>query len=121
MLKLLVFLSIFCFFGQASAYERADAFIVRAYNKSYKILSPPGFKAKTNLIVENKTTVKLLGKVKLGNGKTLGHMSIKPGSYQTTIINMKKNERVYFVPLSPPFQKFELKFGSRPYEIPPKR
>ncbi|WP_127717426.1 hypothetical protein [Halobacteriovorax sp. HLS] len=103
------------------ALERSDAFIVRAYNDKFKVLSPSKKTSKVSVIVENKTLVKLIGEIVDGNGRVLSMVTIKPGKYKSLELDFSKNSLYYFVPLSPSFQKVILDFGKEAYEIPSKK
>lgn len=117
---LIIFLSVLVF-GKANAIERSDAFIIRVFDKKVKVLSPRVFDPKLNVIIENKTLVKITGKIQNEYNEVYNYISIKSGKFQSIFLNMKKGDKLFFVPLSPPFQKIELILGNKPYEIPPKR
>jgi len=106
---------------QVEAYERSDAFIIRLYDKRIKILAPSQYDPKLNVIIENKTLTKTIAKLERTNGEILSYISIMPGKFTSLALKTKKGEVLYFVPISPPFQKVELIPGRKPYEIPPKR
>ncbi|OUR99953.1 hypothetical protein A9Q84_02675 [Halobacteriovorax marinus] len=109
-------------FSQTSfSLERADAFIVTAYNKQFKVLSPAKRTKKISVIIENKTLVKLIGEVVNENGTDREIVTIKPGKYKSVELVFEKNTKYYFIPLSPAFQKVVLDFGKKAYEIPSKK
>jgi hypothetical protein len=110
---------LFCF--KSFAVERSDAFIVKVFEKSIKVLAPKKDDLSTSVIVENKTLVNCLAKVVRLNGKLIEFVSVKPGKFKVVSIKRKSKEVIYFIPISPPFQKIELVTGRRPYEIPPQR
>lgn len=103
------------------AVERSDAFIVKIYEKSIKVLAPKKDERTTTAIIENKTLVNCLAKIVRKSGKVIDFVSVKPGKFKVVKISRKKREVIYFIPISPPFQKIELVTGRRPYEIPPQR
>ncbi len=103
------------------AVERSDAFIVKVFEKSIKVLAPKKDEAKVGVIVENKTLVKCLAKLVRENGKVIDFVSVEPGKFKVVNVRRKKREVIYFIPISPPFQKIDLITGRRPYEIPPQR
>jgi hypothetical protein len=119
-LGLFILLSNFSY-SSAEAVERADAFIVRVLEKSIKVLAPKKDDRKVSVIVENKTLVNSLSKLVRSDGKVIEFVSVKPGKFKVVDISRKKREVIYFIPISPPFQKIELVTGRRPYEIPPQR
>ena len=109
------------FIGSVYAYEKSDTFYVQVHDKFVKVLSPDQFKEKLSVIVENKMNQKLLGKLVKGNGERVGFYSIVPQSMASLDVVLKKEEKLFFVPLSPSFQEVELKIGKKSYEIPPER
>ena len=82
------------------------------------VTSPKKWFAHQSVAIENKTLVKILGKVTT-NKKVLAHMSINAGKFQTVKIKAPRNEKVFFVSMAPAFQEIELRPGSKYYEIPP--
>ena len=119
-MKYFIILVNFLFLFQANAYERSDAFIVTAYSEKIAIVAPPKFDPKLNVIVVNKTLIKLLGKIETGSGKVLAYVSVPSGKSQSIEVGNKLNEPVFFIPMAPAFQRVQLNVGSKPYEIPPK-
>ena len=103
------------------AIESLDGFLISAFDDRYKVVSPEKFKDKMEIIVENKTLVRLIGKVVLNNSKSISFVSIDPEKYQKLLVNLKKGDIVHFYPLSPAFQEVELIVGNKTYEIPPKK
>ena len=103
------------------AYEKSDTFYVQVHDKFVKVLSPDQFKENLSVIVENKMNQKLLGKLVKGNGERVGFYSILSQSMASLDVVLKKEEKLFFVPLSPSFQEVELKIGKKSYEIPPER
>jgi hypothetical protein len=103
------------------AIESLDGFLVSAFDDRYKVISPEKFKSNMEVIVENKTLVRLVGKVMTNNNKSVAFVSIEPEKYQKVNIILKKGDIVHFYPLSPAFQEVELIVGNKNYEIPPKK
>ncbi len=104
------------------AYEKADAFIVKIYDAKVKVLSPVKDDPNLSVIIENKTLVDIRGKVETGRGEILNYVKISPRSSASLELKKDKNnkrEKIFFIPQSPPFQRVELRLGSKPYEIPP--
>lgn len=119
-MKTLFILIIFLFSYHSVSYERSDAFIVTAYSDKIAIVAPPKFDPKLNVIVVNKTLIKLLGKIETGSGKVLAYISVPSGKSQSIEVGTKLKEQVFFIPMAPAFQRVQLNVGSKPYEIPPK-
>ena len=107
--------------GQSYGYEKPDAFIVKIYDEKVRVLSPAKYDPKLSVIIENKTLVIMKGKLETSSGQVLKFISVAPGKSVSVGVKKVKAEKVYFIPLSPPLQKVELKIGNKPYEIPPKQ
>jgi hypothetical protein len=101
--------------------ESLDGFLVTALDERFKVISPEKFKTTMDVVIENKTLVRLVGKLVINNTINSNYFSIEPEKYQKVVINIKKNDRIHFYPLSPAFQEVELIVGNKTYEIPPKR
>lgn len=115
------FLIILVFSFKAFAVESHDGFLVSAYDDRFKVVSPEKFKNPMEVIVENKTLVRLVGKLVINHEKILNFSSVDSEKYQRFMITIKKGDRLHFVPLSPAFQEVELIIGNKIYEIPPKK
>jgi glycerol-3-phosphate responsive antiterminator len=102
------------------AYEKADAFIVTAQPDHYAVLSPVQIKSKIGLIIQNKTLSKIIGKL-ITEDEEILDITIKSGKTKSVEFKYSKNNKYYFLPIFPPFQKIELKRGERSYEVPAKR
>lgn len=103
------------------AIESLDGFLVEGLDNSFKVISPEKFKAKMEVIVENKTLMKLVGRLHVNHKPSSVFYTVQPGKYEKKIIDLKKGDILHFVPLSPPFQEVELVVGNKIYEIPPKK
>ena len=101
--------------------ETFDGFLVTAFDDRFKVVSPEKFKENMEVVVENKTLTRLIGKFVLNNTKIIGFVSIGPEKYQKTNVILKKSDILHFYPLSPAFQEVELIVGNKNYEIPPKK
>jgi len=103
------------------AIESSNGFIITAYDDKFKVVSPEKFKNPMEIIVENKTLVRLIGKVIVNNKINAGFTSIETDKYQRVMVDLKKGDLLHFVPLTPAFQEVELIVGNKTYEIPPKK
>jgi hypothetical protein len=113
---------VFSFFiDPAWGYERSDAFIVRIFDEKVRVLSPQKFVPRLNVIVENKTLVKVIGHLSDEKGKVLSYLSISSGGHKSIELKVKKGNKVFFTSLSPPFQKVQLLLGKKAYAIPPEK
>ena len=107
--------------GNAFAIESLDGFLVSAYDDRFKVISPEKFKPSMEVIVENKTLVRLVGKLTINHTKNVTFLSIDSEKYQKANVKLKKGDLLHFVPLSPAFQEVELIVGNKNYDIPPKK
>lgn len=116
------FLPIIIFLNfSAFSYEKPSAFIIKVYDDKVRVLSPTKYDPLLSVVIENKTMAKLKGKIETGSGEVLKFVSILPGKFTSVNVKKLKTQKLFFVPLSPPLQKVELKIGNKPYEIPPKQ
>ena len=105
----------------AKAIESSTGFVVSAYDDRFRVISPEKFRSPMEVIVENKTLVRLIGKLIVNNKTNIGFASIESDKYQRIMVNLKKGDLLHFIPLSPSFQEVELIVGNKSYEIPPKK
>ena len=117
----LFFVLIVSFAWPVCAYQKADAFILEITDKRTRILSPGQWSASLNLIVKNKTLLKLIGRLEDQNQKVLKYFTIDSRKDYSMPLPEPKGNQLFFVSMVPPLQKMELKAGSPPREIPPKR
>lgn len=120
MYKLFFFISIFLNFSVWAQGEKIDDFVVSVYDRSIKVISPDAVRSKYIIVVENRSLGRIIGKLQGSSGKTFAIMSIEPNQFNKTSLELKKNERYFFVPMAPAFQEAELIVGHKTYEIPPK-
>lgn len=103
------------------AIESLDGFLVEGLDTSFRVISPSKFKSKMEVIVDNKTMVKIVGRLSINHKLTSYFYTISPGAYEKKIIELKQGDILHFIPISPPFQEVELIIGNKIYEIPPKK
>ncbi|MBC7428642.1 MAG: hypothetical protein H7336_08535 [Bacteriovorax sp.] len=122
MLKVLfISLMLFQVSSKAFAIESLDGFLVSAYDDRFKVISPEKFKPVMEVVVENKTLVRLIGKLIVNKQASVNYISVEPEKYQKTNVKLKKGDVLHFIPLSPAFQEVELIVGNKIYEIPPRK
>jgi hypothetical protein len=125
-MRKLIFITLLSFFcAQLLAIDipkdKDDVFLVKVFDQSIKVTSPPKHLPFLSIIVENNTLVTLLGKVQTSTKNVIGFITVKPNSFQSLPLRIKEGERIFFIPMAPPFQEVELIIGNKTYEIPPKR
>ena len=111
----------FLYESQLFAIESSNGFVVTSYDDRIRIISPVKFRSPMEVIIENKTLIRLIGKVVVNKKMNAGFASVEPDKYQRIMVNLKKGDLIHFVPHSPSFQEVELIVGNKSYEIPPKR
>ncbi len=121
MLKVFGIIFFLQFSVSAFAIESLDGFLVSAYDDRFKVISPEKFKATMEVVIENKTLVRLIGKLTINRSTNASFLSIEPEKFQKANVKLKKGDLLHFVPLSPAFQEVELIVGNKNYDIPPKK
>lgn len=105
----------------AEAIESLNGFLVSGYDERFRIVSPEKFRTPMEVIIENKTLVRMIGKILVNSKIVAGYVAVEPEKYQKVMVQLKKGDILHFVPLSPSFQEVELIVGNKTYEIPPKK
>lgn len=106
---------------QVLAYQKSDAFIVTAHPGYYRVLSPVKIDKKIGLIVQNKSLVKIFGRLETDNNELIKMINVKPDQSISITFDYSVNKKYFFIPLSPAFQEVELKRGETSYEVPTQR
>jgi hypothetical protein len=108
-------------FYHVNAIESSIGFVVTGYDDRFRVISPEKFRSPMEVIVENKTLVRMIGKIMVNNKTNAGFTAVESDKYQRIMVNLKKGDLLHFIPLSPSFQEVELIVGNKTYEIPPKK
>lgn len=103
------------------AKELQETFVVTLFDKYVKVVSPDKFHNKLSIIIENKSLVKVHGKVDYDSAKESLFVAVFPNETRTVEISPEQNDKIVFIPQAPPFQEVELIFGRKSYEIPPQK
>ena len=94
-------------------------FLVSISNDQLKVVSPSEYTPHLRVLVENKTSGKLIGKLQTDEGRVIDYVSIEGHKSGTFLIgHLKRREKVFYYSLAPSFQEVELTVGKAPYEIP---
>ena len=121
MFKLLIFLFALTFAPKSYGMESLDGFLVTAYDDRFRVISPDKFKNSMEVVIENKTLVRLIGKLVLNNKQATSYITVDAEKFKKAQVKLKKGDILHFVPLAPAFQEVELIVGNKTYEIPPKK
>lgn len=120
MLKVMIkILFVLQFSTSAFAIESLDGFLVSAYDDRFAVISPEKFKPTMEVVIENKTLVRLVGKLTINRSTNASYISVESEKFQKANVKLKKGDLLHFVPLSPAFQEVELIVGNKKYDIPP--
>lgn len=104
-----------------SARELQETFVVSVFDKYVKVVSPDKFHSKLSIIIENKSLVKIYGKIDYDSAENPTFVAVFPQESRSVDITPSEKDKIIFVPQAPPFQEVELIFGRKSYEIPPQK
>ena len=110
----------FLFLGILEAAEVSDAFIVRIFENSVKVIAPAKYTKKVNVIFENQTLSEIRGKLVSEDFRFRRFVTIYPYKPVTAEIPVSRKKRNLFIPLAPSSQSVILKIGAKSYEVPPR-
>ncbi len=99
--------------------DSTDSFIVDIDEQRIKVTSPAKRIDIASIIVRNETQEKIISEIR-SEDKVVKRFVLKPLGRQVIQIDFSKIDKVYYVPVSPPFEAAELKFSREAYEIPEK-
>jgi len=100
--------------------ELQETFVVTMYDKFVKVVAPDKYHSRLSVILENKSLVKIYGKIEYGTSDPI-FTAIYPQESRSIDIKPSESDKIIFTPMSPPFQEIELIFGRKSYEIPPQK
>lgn len=98
-----------------------NGFIVRSLDNRFEVISPTKYRPKMEVVIENKTNLRMLGRIMINRSRNIEYVSIEAGEYKKYVVDLKKNDILHYLPLNPAFQEIELIVGNKFYEIPPKQ
>jgi len=96
-----------------------DSFIVKVGEHRISVSAPKKKAEVVSIIIENLTLDKIISELKTKE-KVLKRFVLKPQGKEVIQVDYSKIKKLYYVPIAPPFEAVELKFGKKYYEIPPK-
>lgn len=114
-------MSLFVVLIQELGAEVSDTFIVLIYDQYVKVISPAKLGSRTNVIIENKSLNKIVGKIISKNRKFVRYVTVESESTDTVELNLKYDKRFFYIPMAPSFQGVELLAGMKSYAIPPQK
>ena len=117
-MKYLVMIFSFSFVFSVFA-ESTGSFIVDINERRIKVTSPPKKLDVVSLIIRNETDEKIISEIR-SSDKVLKRFVLKALGREVIQINFTKIKKLYYVPVSPPFEAAELRFSREAYEIPEK-
>lgn len=123
-MKKLISFILFSFFINSPVFGEIfehNGFIVRSLDNRFEVISPNKYQAKMEVVIENKTNMRMLGRIMINRSRNIEYVSIEAGEYKKYVVDLKKNDILHYLPLNPAFQEIELIVGNKFYEIPPKQ
>lgn len=121
--RISIFYIMFIFLWSSTLFAqnvKIEEFVVTIFDRSMRVTSPDVIKNNFVVVIENKSLSKVVGKIQGSSGKVYHLKSIEANNFLKVTVEHKKDERYFFIPMSPPFQEAELIAGQKTYEIPPK-
>lgn len=85
------------------------------------MLSPKAYHPDISILIENKMSSNVFGKIVKKNGQVVAEVAIVQGEFKAVPLGMKSEDRIFFIPYAPAQQSVELIIGKDSYEIPPKK
>lgn len=116
----LLFIYNFLITDACSSIEEHTGFIVTANEKNFSVISASKFSPKMEIVIENKTSVRLIGRIMLNRTSNVEFVSIEPQAYKKFEVNLKAQDILHYMPINPAFQEIELIVGNKKYEVPSK-
>ncbi len=104
-----------------SARPVGEAFHIVMRDQVINVVSPAKYHSDLSVLIENKMSSKILGKLVRKDGAVLAYLAIAPNSSASVALHTKNGEHIFFVPEVPALQAVELIIGKEAYEIPPKK
>lgn len=96
-----------------------DAFIVEVTDRKIKVTSPKKKMKIVSIIIKNTTFDKIISEIR-SDQKVLKRFVLKPEGKEVIQVDYSKVNKLYYIPVAPPFETVELRFEQKPYEIPEK-
>lgn len=118
-MKKLIFL-ILVLTSLSSVASYTDSFIVEVTDRKIKVTSPLKKIDIVSIIIKNTTFDKIISEIR-SDKKVLKRFVLKPEGKEVIQIDYSKVNKLYYVPIAPPFESVELRFEQKPYEIPEKK
>ena len=97
------------------------SFIVKIGDRVTRVSSPDKKLDVVSIVLDNETLDKIVGQLKTGDNKVIARVTLNPESKEVVQVDMRKVDRLYFVPYSPPAEAVELRFSQEDYEVPEKK
>ena len=97
-----------------------DSFIVEVTDRKIKVTSPLKKIDIVSIIIKNTTFDKIISELR-SDEKVLKRFVLKPEGKEVIQVDYSKVNKLYYVPIAPPFESVELRFKQKPYEIPEKK
>ncbi|MCY4644920.1 MAG: hypothetical protein OXB88_09910 [Bacteriovoracales bacterium] len=101
--------------------ESSSAFLVTIFERKLRVVSPTRYSPHIHVILKNETLDKIVGKIQTESGRVIDYVNLEGGEMKSVPIGHIREEKIFYYPLAPSFQKMKLIIGHSPYEIPKKK
>lgn len=106
--------------SSAFAKKHSQGFVVEVNDRNMKVTSPLKKTNIVSIIIKNNTFEKIVAQLR-SKTKVLKRFVLFSQGKEVFQVNYKNAGQVIFVPVAPPFESANLRFGEAPYEIPKKK
>ncbi|MBG60212.1 MAG: hypothetical protein CMJ16_07125 [Peredibacter sp.] len=110
----------FIFFNTYAA-RTSESFLVTVEDQRIGVIAPKNAVDTATIVVKNKTFDKVISEIKTPD-KVLKRFTLFPSGMKdstfTLTVDFSKAKKVYYAPISPPFQEIPLEFSKGSYEVP---
>ncbi len=96
------------------------SFIVNVGDRSISVTSPKEKVKIASVIIINDTLDKIVSELR-SNDRVLKRFVLRPQGKEVFQVSFESVNKIYYVPIAPPFESVELKFSQRSYEVPEKK
>ena len=115
-----VYFFIIFFFLPIRSFSQSDIFYLDILDDKIKLTSPRQYHPHLHILLHNRGTGKVLGRLETAKKRIIEFIALKPGESHSIPIAHIVREKIYYHSLFPPFQEIEFIIGRSYYEIPEK-
>jgi hypothetical protein len=97
-----------------------NSFVVELFDQKIKVTSPLKKVEAVSIIIKNTTFEKTISELR-SESKVLKRFVVPAGGREVIQVNFSNLKKLFYVPISPPFETVELRFNQKAYEVPEKK